>query len=261
MRDEKLLFAFAQQLVDHRSAVNYCGGKVLPDIRGDIMFTNVFFRYETRPQHCVLRGLSLHIKPSQTVALVGTSGHGKSTIVDLIQRLYDPTSFGATEGATSGGVVSLDGHDLRTLEPRWLRQQLGVVRQEPALFAATIRDNVCYGMDQVVSTTQIESALRDANALDFVSGLPAGIHTQLGEKGVTLSGGQKQRVAIARALLRNPRILLLDEATSALDTESEQVVQSAIQRAMDGRTTVVREPAAHTNNCKYVVSKQQTHRC
>eukprot|EP01043_Picozoa_sp_COSAG02_P044175 COSAG02_NODE_3919_length_6047_cov_2.611905_1_plen_171_part_10 len=171
------------------------------------------------------------------MALVGTSGHGKSTIIDLIQRMYDPSAPTDTEDVRSAGVVSLDGYDLRSLEPRWLRQQLGVVRQEPALFAASVRDNVCYGIEQGrVSTAQIEAALRDANALDFVCQLQEGLDSQLGERGVMLSGGQKQRLGIARALLRNPRILLLDEATSALDTDSEQVVQTALRRCMDGRT-------------------------
>lgn len=239
------------ELVDHRSSVNYCGGAILPDIRGELIFSNVWFKFETRPQHNVLKGLDLRIRPSQTVALVGTSGHGKSTIIDLIQRMYDPSpvdkktaTIGSCSGRGGGGgesVVTLDGHDLRSLEPRWLRQQLGVVRQEPALFAASVRENICYGIeDGRLSSTEIEQVLRDANAWDFVSRLPEGVDTQLGEKGVTLSGGQRQRIAIARALLRNPRILLLDEATSALDTESEQVVQGALNRCMDGRTTVVR---------------------
>jgi ABC-type multidrug transport system fused ATPase/permease subunit len=233
------------ELVDHRSSVNYCGGIILPSIRGELAFTNVHFCYETRPCHTVIQGLDLRIGPSQTVALVGTSGHGKSTIIDLIQRMYDPSApnaLGDTKDVGStGGMISLDGHDLRSLEPRWLRQQLGVVRQEPALFASSVRDNVCYGLEQgTISTAQIETALRDANALDFVCQLPEGMNTQLGEKGVTLSGGQKQRIGIARALLRNPSILLLDEATSALDTESEQVVQAALANCMDGRTTVVR---------------------
>lgn len=161
------------ELVDHRSGVNYCGGMILPDVRGELKFSNVWFEYTTRPDSSVLRGLTLHIKPSQTVALVGTSGHGKSTIIDLIQRMYDPSACAELQGANGTGeqsVVTLDGQDLRSLEPRWLRQQLGVVRQEPALFAASVRENVAYGVEGQVSEADVEQALRDANAWEFVSG-------------------------------------------------------------------------------------------
>ena len=193
-----------------------CGGAVLPDVRGELRFHDVWFRYDTRPDAAVLRGISLTIAPSQTVALVGTSGHGKSTIIDLIQRMYDPCAAPPDSDRGARSAVTLDGHDLRELEPRWLRQQLGVVRQEPALFAGSVRENIVYGLEGRVSDADIAQCLRDANAHEFVAALPEGIETEIGERGVTLSGGQKQRVAIARALLRNPRILLLDEATSAL---------------------------------------------
>jgi ABC-type multidrug transport system fused ATPase/permease subunit len=231
------------ELVDHRCEVNYCGGAVLPAVRGDLIFHDVSFRYEGRPDMSVLRGLSLHVAAGTTMALVGTSGNGKSTIIDLIQRMYDPCSY----TNVLPGKVTLDGHDLRQLEPRWLRRQLGVVRQEPSLFAGTISENICYGLVEDASTVgghswmeQVEHALREANAWDFVRALPNGVETQIGERGVTLSGGQRQRIAIARALIRKPSILLLDEATSALDSESEGVVQAALTRAAAaGRTTVM----------------------
>jgi ATP-binding cassette subfamily B (MDR/TAP) protein 1 len=164
------------------------------------------------------------------MALVGSSGSGKSTVIQMLQRFYDPAA----------GSVHLDGADLKTLNLKWLRAQMGLVSQEPALFSTSIGENIAYGREGA-SQEDIEAAARAANAADFIGRLPLGYGTPCGERGVQLSGGQKQRVAIARAVLRNPRILLLDEATSALDSESERVVQAALDAliAAGGRTSVI----------------------
>lgn len=163
------------------------------------------------------------------MALVGESGSGKSTAISLIERFYDPDS----------GRVTLDGVEIQTLKLSWLRQQMGLVSQEPVLFNETIRDNIAYGKQGDVTEEEIISATKAANAHNFISSMPQGYNTSVGERGVQLSGGQKQRIAIARAILKNPKILLLDEATSALDAESERVVQDALDRVMVDRTTVV----------------------
>ncbi|XP_022083099.1 multidrug resistance protein 1A-like isoform X2 [Acanthaster planci] len=200
-----------------------------PDtLTGDITFKNVHFCYPSRPDTRVLNGLNLEVKRGQTVALVGSSGCGKSTTVQLIQRFYDPLS----------GCVELDGNDLRDLNVRWLREHIGVVSQEPVLFATTIAENIRYGRTDATDE-DIKAAAIEANAHDFISALPDGYQTLVGDRGAQLSGGQKQRVAIARALVRNPKILLLDEATSALDTESEATVQAALDKVQAGRTTIV----------------------
>ena len=186
------------------------------------------FRYPTRPEAAVLQGVSLRLSPGEVVALVGPSGSGKSTIAALVSRLYDP----------SRGRVSLDGHDLRELDATWLRQQIGVVAQEPMLMSTSILENIRYGRPGA-TLDEVRIAARDANALDFIEALPRGFDTPVGERGVQLSGGQKQRVAIARAVLKNPAILILDEATSALDAESEHLVKTALERLQQGRTTLV----------------------
>lgn len=165
----------------------------------------------------------------QTVALVGESGSGKSTVISLIERFYDPLT----------GLVTLDGVEIKMLKLSWLRQQMGLVSQEPVLFNETIRTNIAYGKQGEVTEEQIIAATKASNAHNFISSLPNGYDTPVGERGTQLSGGQKQRIAIARAILKNPKILLLDEATSALDAESERVVQDALDRVMVDRTTVV----------------------
>lgn len=205
-------------------------GIVLDDnsFKGDVAFENIEFVYPSRPDIKILNGLSLTVKSGQTVALVGESGCGKSTVVKLLQRFYDP----------SNGLVTVDGYDIRSLNLRWLRQHIGIVSQEPVLFDTTIAENIRYGKDGVTQD-QIESACKMANAHDFIARLPQGYNTLVGERGTQLSGGQKQRIAIARALVKDPRILLLDEATSALDTESESIVQAALDKAREGRTTIV----------------------
>lgn len=165
----------------------------------------------------------------QTVALVGESGSGKSTVIALIERFYDPDS----------GHVLLDNIELPKFKLSWLRQQMGLVSQEPVLFNETIRTNITYGKQGGATEEEIIAATEASNAHNFISALPHGYETNVGERGVQLSGGQKQRIAIARAVLKNPKILLLDEATSALDAESERVVQDALERVMVNRTTVV----------------------
>ncbi|KFO26063.1 Multidrug resistance protein 2, partial [Fukomys damarensis] len=176
----------------------------------------------------ILKRLNLKIKSGETVAFVGPSGSGKSTAVELLQRFYDPDD----------GFITLDGNDIRALNVRHYREHIGVVCQEPVLFGTTISNNIKYGRDDVTDE-EIEKAAKEANAYDFIMKFPHKFNTLVGEKGAQMSGGQKQRIAIARALVRNPKILILDEATSALDTESESVVQAALEKASKGRTTIV----------------------
>jgi ATP-binding cassette subfamily B protein len=195
---------------------------------GALTFDDVSFRYPARPDAQVLAHVSLSLRPGEVIALVGPSGSGKSTIAALLARLYDPEA----------GRVLLDGSDLRELDPDWLRRHVGAVAQEPLLFSCSIADNIRYARPEA-SLEEVEAAARTANAFDFVTGFPKGFDTMVGERGVQLSGGQKQRIAIARAVLKDPRILVLDEATSALDAESEHLVKDALDRLMEGRTTLV----------------------
>ncbi|KFK23687.1 hypothetical protein AALP_AAs50902U000500 [Arabis alpina] len=204
-------------------------GTTLVDVKGDIEFRHVSFRYPTRPDVPIFHDLCLTIPYGKTVALVGESGSGKSTVISLIERFYDPDS----------GKVLLDQVEIQTLKLSWLRQQMGLVSQEPVLFNETIRSNIAYGKTGEFTEEDIIAAAKAANAHNFISSLPQGYKTFVGERGVQLSGGQKQRIAIARAILKDPKILLLDEATSALDAESERVVQDALERVMVNRTTVV----------------------
>ncbi|XP_027629986.1 LOW QUALITY PROTEIN: ATP-binding cassette sub-family B member 5 [Tupaia chinensis] len=197
-------------------------------IEGTVEFKNVSFNYPSRPSIKILKGLNLKIKSGETVALVGPNGSGKSTTIQLLQRLYDPND----------GSITVDETDIRAFNVRHYREQIGVVSQEPILFGTTISNNIKYGRDGVTDE-EIEKAAKEANAYDFIMEFPNKFNTLVGEKGAQMSGGQKQRIAIARALVRNPKILILDEATSALDTESESVVQAALEKASKGRTTIV----------------------
>lgn len=199
-----------------------------PSVEGDVVFAGVHFAYPSRPDAPVFGGIDLNLNSGEVVALVGPSGAGKSTVAALLSRFYDPQD----------GSITLDGTDLRDLDPGWLREQVGVVAQEPILFATTIRENILYGRPGATDEEVVEAA-KAANAWEFVQGFPERLETPVGERGVRLSGGQKQRIAIARALLKDPRILVLDEATSALDAESEHLVQEALKRLMEGRTTLV----------------------
>ncbi|XP_054636596.1 bile salt export pump-like [Dunckerocampus dactyliophorus] len=202
-------------------------GYKLDRVKGDIEFHNVTFHYPSRPEVKILDQLSVTVKSGMTTAFVGPSGAGKSTAVQLIQRFYDPKE----------GMVTLDGHDIRGLNIQWLRSLIGIVEQEPVLFATTIAENIRYGRPGV-SMDDIVTAAKEANAYNFIMDLPQRFDTLVGEGGGQMSGGQKQRIAIARALVRNPRILLLDMATSALDNESEAVVQEALDKVSMGRTTI-----------------------
>jgi len=207
------------------------GGAKIPymSFKGDIEFTDVCFRYPTRPDAPVLDHFNLRIPPGRTVALVGASGEGKSTLAALLERFYDVES----------GSISIDGKDIRGLDPSWLRgQMIGYINQEPVLFATTIRENIRYGRP-AATDQEVEEAAASANAHTFINSFPDGYDTWVGERGVTMSGGQKQRIAIARALVKNPRILVLDEATSALDTESEKIVQDALDQVSKNRSVLV----------------------
>ncbi|OWY99429.1 Multidrug resistance protein ABC transporter, partial [Phytophthora megakarya] len=206
-------------------------GVRLTKVEGHLEFNDITFRYPTRPEINVLKHYNLTIEPGQTVAFCGPSGGGKSTIISLIERFYDPVV----------GDVLLDGHNIKDLNLSWLRSQIGLVGQEPTLFIGTIAENISYGLAEQPTQQEIEEAAKMANAHDFITQFPDGYDTQVGMKGEQLSGGQKQRIAIARAILKNPNILLLDEATSALDSESEKVVQEALDKvvALKRRTTIV----------------------
>ncbi|WRT70520.1 uncharacterized protein IL334_007518 [Kwoniella shivajii] len=211
-------------------------GSKLETVHGEIEFENVKFHYPSRPGVPILKGLTTTFHAGKTFALVGASGSGKSTVVSLVERFYDPIQ----------GTVKLDGRDIKTLNLKWLRQQIGLVSQEPTLFGTTVRGNVEHGLigsrwehsTDAEKFDLVKKACLDANAHDFIMKLPNGYDTMVGERGMLLSGGQKQRVAIARAIVSDPRILLLDEATSALDTQSEGIVQDALDKASKGRTTI-----------------------
>lgn len=200
--------------------------KPLPPIKGKVEFKDITFSYkEGQP---AIQHISLKAEPGQMIALVGPSGSGKSTIANLIPRFYDVDS----------GVISIDGHDIRKVTTDSLREQIGLVPQETMLFSTSVRENIRYGRLDATDDEVIEAA-RAANAEEFIKDLPEGYDTKLGERGLNLSGGQRQRLAIARAILKNPRVLILDEATSALDTESEKIVQDALDKLMVGRTSFV----------------------
>jgi ATP-binding cassette subfamily B protein len=196
--------------------------------RGALRFEDVSFAYPSRPDHCVLHHLDLAVDPGETVALVGPSGAGKTTVFQLLMRFYDPAA----------GQIRFDDLDIRGLDPRDLRQRIGLVPQEPVIFSANAWDNLRYGRPDA-SDDEVRAAAKAAHAVEFLDRLAGGFDTFLGEKGVRLSGGQRQRVAIARAILKNPSVLLLDEATSSLDAESERLVQDALEWLMRGRTSLL----------------------
>uniref|UniRef100_A0A8D0VHP6 Mitochondrial potassium channel ATP-binding subunit n=1 Tax=Sus scrofa TaxID=9823 RepID=A0A8D0VHP6_PIG len=206
------------------------GGCCIPreHLRGSISFHDVCFSYPCRPGFQVLKDFTLTLPPGKIVALVGQSGGGKTTVASLLERFYDPTA----------GMVTLDGRDLRTLDPSWLRGQVIGFISQPVLFGTTIMENIRFGKLDA-SDDEVYAAARAANAHEFITSFPEGYSTIVGERGATLSGGQKQRLAIARALIKQPTVLILDEATSALDSESERVVQEALDRASAGRTVLV----------------------
>lgn len=202
--------------------------RILPSLEGRVEYRQVSFRYSANGSGAVLTGIDLVIPPGQVAALVGKSGSGKTTFVNLLPRFYD----------VSGGAILLDGVDVRELDLRCLRSFFGIVPQETFLFSGTVEENIAFGRPGA-SAADIRTAAADANATEFIERLPGGFAAKIGERGVNLSGGQRQRLAIARALLKNPSILILDEATSSLDTESEALVQEALGRLMENRTTLV----------------------
>ncbi|XP_054801842.1 ABC transporter B family member 21-like [Prosopis cineraria] len=218
-------------LIDGKSKIDSSdeSGATMDNVKGEIELRHISFKYPSRPDTQIFRDLNLAIHSGKTVALVGESGSGKSTVIALLQRFYDPDS----------GEITLDGIEIRTLQIKWLRQQMGLVSQEPVLFNDTVRANIAYGKGGDATEAEVTAAAELANAHKFISGLHQGYETVVGERGLQLSGGQKQRVAIARAIIKSPKILLLDEATSALDAESERVVQDALDKVMVNRTTVV----------------------
>ncbi|XP_060897072.1 ATP-binding cassette sub-family B member 10, mitochondrial [Labrus mixtus] len=246
------------ELLDRKPEFPLNEGLVLPaeQLKGQLEFSDVSFAYPTRKEAPIFQNLSLVVPAGTIMAVVGPSGSGKSTLVSLLLRLYDADS----------GVITVDGHDIRDLNPYWLRSHIGTVSQEPVLFSCSIRDNIAYGAGdpESVSSEDIYRAARVANAYNFIQTFPKGFDTVVGEKGVLLSGGQKQRIAIARALLKNPKILLLDEATSALDSENEFLVQEALERLMEGRTVVIiahRMSTIQNANTVAVLDQQRIAEC
>ncbi|KAL6857030.1 hypothetical protein ACP4OV_018412 [Aristida adscensionis] len=216
-------------VIKRKPSISYGkSGAVLEKIHGEIKFRRVHFAYPSRQDKPILQGFSLSIPAGKVVALVGGSGCGKSTVISLLQRFYDPTS----------GDVFIDGHNIKKIDLKSLRRNIASVSQEPSLFSGTIKDNLRIGKSDA-SDEEITEAATTANVHSFISKLPEAYLTEVGERGVQLSGGQKQRIAIARAMLKDPPILLLDEATSALDSESEKLVQDALERAMSGRTVIL----------------------
>ena len=213
------------------------GGFRPEKIEGHITFENVNFSYPSRPSIPVIKNLSFTLPAGETAAFVGASGSGKSTIISLVERFYDPLS----------GVIKLDGVDIKNLNTKWLRTKIGLVSQEPTLFATTIQENIAQGLigtkfegvPEEKKIALVKDACIKANADCFISNLPLGYNTMVGESGFLTSGGQRQRIAIARAIVGDPKILLLDEATSALDTQSESIVQDALNRAAAGKTNIV----------------------
>lgn len=216
------------ELLDKVPELESSGTRDIGQVQGHVQFDAVQFAYPARPDAPVLNGLSVEVPPGRVLAIVGHSGAGKSTMAALLMRLYDP----------QGGAIRVDGIDLREVAPSSLRDQIGMVSQEPSLFATSIIENIRYGRPNA-TYDEVRAAAKAANADDFIMAFPDAYKTLVGERGVQLSGGQKQRVAIARALLKNPPILVLDEATSALDAESEHLVQQALERLMEGRTTLI----------------------
>jgi ATP-binding cassette subfamily B protein len=206
-------------------------GKIRPagPVRGELVFENISFAYEDSPEMPVLEDISFRCEPGQAIALLGSTGSGKTSLVNLLPRFYDYT----------GGSLKLDGVELKDYSREYLRGQIGIVEQEPFLFSRSIRENITYGVGRQVPPDEIEAAAKAAAVHEVILSFPDGYNTLVGEKGVTLSGGQKQRVAVARTLLKNPRILILDDSTSSVDTETEAEIREALNRLMQNRTTFI----------------------
>jgi ATP-binding cassette subfamily B protein len=216
-----------QIIKEDRENLDECQITPASPIRGEIEFDQVSFEYEK--DNPIINQVSFHCQPGQAVALLGSTGSGKTSLVNLLPRFYDATS----------GKILLDGVDLRDYSRRFLREQIGIVEQEPFLFSRTIQENITYGMDRKIAEAEIIEAAKSAAIHDVIQSFPDGYQTLVGEKGVTLSGGEKQRVAIARTLLKDPRILILDDSTSAVDLETEAVIRSALNNLMKNRTTFI----------------------
>lgn len=216
------------EMTDYKPSVPYDKGIELNNFAGKIEFRNVTFRYPSREVN-VLKNVSFVINPGQIGALVGHSGSGKSTCVQLLERFYDCTE----------GEILLDGVNIKEINPRWLHRKIALVSQEPLLFQATVKENICYGTDVGENVDRIVEAAKAANAYKFIEKLPNSFDEMVGERGGTLSGGQRQRIAIARAVIKDPVIMITDEATSALDADSEKKVQVALDKVMENRTGVV----------------------
>jgi ABC-type multidrug transport system fused ATPase/permease subunit len=216
------------EILEEKSEVDIEKEKVLNPIEGNISFKNVKFSYPSRKDVEVLKGINLEIASGKKIALVGHSGAGKSTIVQLLMKFYPDFQ----------GEILIDGHDIKAQDVTYLRQNIAIVPQEVILFGGTIFENIAYG-NPAASVEEVESAARKANAYEFIEKFPDKFETIVGDRGIKLSGGQRQRIAIARAILKDPAILLLDEATSALDSESEKLVQDALNELMKGRTAII----------------------
>lgn len=236
-------------IIEQESEQELLTGALKPTISGKISFKNVQFSYPQRGDIEVLKGIQLDVEQNQTIALVGSSGAGKSTIASLLLNYYPVT----------GGSILFDGTKIEEIDAKYLREQMAIVPQEVLLFAGSIRENILFGKENA-SDAEIIDAAKQANAWDFIQTFPEGLETAVGDRGVQLSGGQKQRIAIARAILKNPTILILDEATSALDSESEKLVQDALQKLMKGRTSIViahRLSTIRSADCIYVMEAGQ----
>jgi ABC transporter fused permease/ATP-binding protein len=216
------------EIMERKAQMDLQSGKRLGNLSGAVEFNNVGFSYPARKELKVLEDFKLKLKPNQVVALVGPSGSGKTTVASLVTRLYDVDS----------GEILIDGESIKDIEPNWLRSQIGIVSQEPILISSSIEENIRYA-NNLASHEEVLAAAKQANAHNFIMSFTDQYNTLVGERGIQLSGGQKQRIAIARAILKNPRILILDEATSALDTESESLVQDALNKLMKNRTTLI----------------------
>lgn len=199
------------------------------DIKGSLEFSGIGFAYDDAPEVPVLKDITFAVQPGQVVALLGSTGSGKTTLANLLPRFYEYTA----------GKISLDGVELKRYSRKFLRSQIGTVEQEPFLFSRTIRENIIYGIDREVSDEEVEQAAKAAAIHDSIQTFPEKYKTLVGEKGVTLSGGQKQRVAIARTIMKNPRILILDDATSSVDLETEAKIRQALENLMENRTTFI----------------------
>eukprot|EP00026_Physarum_polycephalum_P005532 Phypoly_transcript_05567.p1 GENE.Phypoly_transcript_05567~~Phypoly_transcript_05567.p1 ORF type:complete len:604 (+),score=103.38 Phypoly_transcript_05567:30-1841(+) len=216
------------EIIDRQPSMNISGGRAPPSISGRVAFNHVSFAYPARKDKVILSDFSLNLEPGQVVGVVGMSGSGKTTLTQLLLRLYE----------VDGGNITIDGTDIRELDPKWLRDSIGFVGQEPVLFNMSVLDNILYGRPNS-SLSEVYDAAKQAYIHDFVTSLSDGYDTMCGEKGAHMSGGQKQRITIARALVKNPRILIFDEATSALDSENEQMVQKAMEEVVVGRTVLI----------------------